>query len=214
MTKTGILLILTVVVTSSLAPIAFATCSHWGGDAPDQDWASSAANFIEGKPINDTPSSLSNPQQWRLKNAEFNSSLLSESSGQTSNQASNPAASNAAVTPTHTTTPMLNISLKDINARPNPANSGSPVMITASFGNISSNSQSIPETNLTAYATIKNSAGVEVGKVNLERTSGEKYAGIWNDNEAPGTYKATIDASGSGGSKTFDDALQIVVNRL
>ena len=192
---------------------------HWGGDTPDQDWASSAANFIESKPINDTPSSLSNPQQWRLENAEFNSSLLSESSGQTSNQASSPAvsntaASNAAVTPAPTTASTLNISLKDINAMPNPANSGSPVMITASFGNISSNSQSFPETNLTAYATIKNSAGVEVGKVNLERTSGEEYAGIWNDNEAPGTYKATIDASGSGGSKTFDDALQIVVNRL
>ena len=97
---------------------------------------------------------------------------------------------------------------------PNPANSGSPVMITASFGNISSNYQSIHETNLTAYATIKNSAGVEVGKVNLERTSGDEYAGIWSGNEAPGTYKATIDTSGSGGSKTFNDALQIVVNRL
>src|SRR5271157_71829 len=103
MIKTGILLIFAVVVASSLAaPIAFASCSHCG-NAADQDWASSAANFIEGTPINDTPSSLSNPQQWRLKNAEFNSSLLSESSGQTSNQASNPAASNAAVTPTHTT---------------------------------------------------------------------------------------------------------------
>ena len=149
MTKTGIVLIFAVVVTSSLAPIAFATCSHWGGDAPDQDWASSAANFIEGKPINDTPSSLSNPQQWRLKNAEFNSSLLSESSGQTSNQASNPAvsnpaASNAALTPTPTTASTLNISLRDINAMPNPANSGSPVMITASFGNISLNSREFP----------------------------------------------------------------------
>ena len=144
MTKSEILLILTVVVASSLAPFVFVGCSHCSVDPTDQDWASSAANFIEGKPINDTPSSLSNPQQWRLKNAEFNSSLLSESSGQTSNQASNPAASNAAVTPTHTTTPMLNISLKDINAIPNPTNSGNPVMITASFGNIIFNSQSIP----------------------------------------------------------------------
>ena len=217
MTKTGIVLIFAVVVTSSLAPIAFATCSHWGGDAPDQDWASSAANFIEGKPINETPSSLSNPQQWRLKNAEFNSSLLSDSSGQTSNGVSNPAvsntaASNAAVTSTHTATPTFNIGLKDINAMPNPVNSGSPVMITTSLGINSTNSQSIPETNMTVYATIKNSAGVEAGKVNLERTSGEEYAGIWNANVASGTYKATIEASGSGGSKTFNDALQIEVS--
>jgi hypothetical protein len=108
---------------------------------------------------------------------------------------------------------MLNISLKDINARPNPANSGSPVMITASFGDNSSNSQSIPETNMTAYATIKNSAGVEVGKVNLERTSGEEYAGIWNANLTAGVYKATIVASASGVSKTFNDALQIDVSK-
>jgi len=96
---------------------------------------------------------------------------------------------------------------------PNPANSGSPVMITASFGDNSSNSQSIPETNMTAYATIKNSAGVEVGKVNLERTSGEEYAGIWNANLTAGVYKATIVASASGVSKTFNDALQIDVSK-
>jgi hypothetical protein len=87
-------------------------------------------------------------------------------------------------------------------------------LITALFGNNSSNSLGNPMTNMTVYATIKNSAGVEVGKVNLERTSGEEYAGIWNDNEAPGTYKATIEAYGFGGSKTFNDALQIVVNRV
>ena len=126
----------------------------------------------------------------------------------------NPAASNAAVTPTYANKPTFNISLKDINAIPNPANSGSPVMIITSFGNNSSDSQSIPETNITAYATIRNSAGVDVGKVNLDRTSGEEYAGIWDANVASGTYKATIDASGSGGSKTFNDALRIVVNRV
>ena len=224
MTKSGILLILTFVVSSSLAPAAFAACSHCGGDPADQDWASSAASFIEGKPINDTPSSLSNPQQWRLRNAEFNSSLLSESSGQTSNQASNPAVSNtatsnAAVTPTHTTTPKLNIVLNDIRAMPNPANFSDPVKITAVFGNYSSInatpndlSTSTDSTNMAVYANINNSAGTEIGRVNLRRTSGSEYAGIWTINVAPGAYKATIDASGSGGSKTFNDALQIEVS--
>ena len=226
MTKSEILLILTVMVASSLAPIAFAACSHCS-DAADQDWASSAASFIEGKPINDTPSSLSTAQQYRLRNTEFNSSLLSESSGQGSNEVSNPvvsntAANNAAVTPTHTTTPMLNIVLNNISAAPNPANFSDPVKITAVFGNNSASSQinatpndlstSTELTNMAVYADIKNSAGTEIGRVNMQRTSGDEYAGIWNANVAPGAYKATIDASGSEGSKTFNDALQIEVS--
>jgi hypothetical protein len=85
-------------------------------------------------------------------------------------------------------------------------------MITTSFGNNSSNSQSIPETNMTAYATIKNSYGLEVGKVNLEHTSGDEYAGIWNANPIAGVYKATIVASAASTSKTFTDALQIEVS--
>ena len=224
MTKSEILLILTVMVASSLAPIAFAACSHCG-DAADQDWASSAASFIEGKPINDTTSSLSTAQQYRLRNTEFNSSLLSESSGQGSNEVSNPvvsntAANNAAVTPTHTTTPMLNIVLNNVRAMPNPANFSDPVMITAVFGNNSSSSQinATPNdlstsTDLTMiYAYITNSTGVEVGRVNLRQSIGNEYAGIWTANVAPGAYKATIYAFGSGASKTFNDALQIEVS--
>ncbi|VVB63135.1 Uncharacterised protein [uncultured archaeon] len=57
MTKSGILPILTIlatVIASSLAPTAFAACSTCGAE---QDWGASATSFIEGKPINDTPSS-------------------------------------------------------------------------------------------------------------------------------------------------------------
>ena len=118
---------------------------------------------------------------------------------------------------------MFDMGLNDIRAMPNPANFGDPVKITAVFGNNSSSSQitatpndlsaSTELTNMAVYANIKNSAGIEIGRVNLQRISGNEYAGIWNANVASGTYKATIDASGSGGSKTFnDDALQIVVN--
>ena len=224
MTKAGILLIFAVVVASSLAPVAFAVCENCGVDPTDQDWASSAANFMEGNPISDTPSDLTPAQQYRLRNSEFNSSLLGGSSGQGSNEISNPvvsntAASNAAVTPMNTPTPMLNIILDDIRAIPNPSNFSDPVMITAVFGNNSSInatpnnlSTSTDLTNMAVYANIKNLAGTEIGRVNLRRTSGSEYAGIWNANVASGTYKATIDASGSGGSKTFNDALQIVVN--
>ena len=201
MTKSVILMVLVsiMVIGASLSFNAFAICKTCGGD---QDWSASANNFLEGKPINDTPSSLSNPQQNRLRNLDFNSNLLKDNTSKPTNSPNNLAA-----------TSTINISLMNINAMPNPANSGSPVMITASFGNNSSNSQSIPETNMTAYATIKNSAGVEVGKVNLERTSGEEYAGIWNANLTAGVYKATIVASASGVSKTFNDALQIDVSK-
>lgn len=185
------------VFTASLATAAYSTCP----DCVSENWAASANNFLEGKPISDTPSSLSNPQQNRLRNSDFNSNLLKTN---TSEPASSPS--------NITSTPILNISLKDITAMPNPVTSGSPVMITASFGNDSSNSQSIPRTNTTVYANIKNSAGVEVGKVDLEQTSGEAYAGIWNADTIEGVYVATIVASASGASKTFTDALQIEVS--
>ena len=216
MTKSVILLLLTVVVISSLAPAAFAVCSTCGGSAANQDWAASANNFLEGKPINDTPSSLSNAQQNRLRNADFNSSLLKESPGQASK-----VISNLAVTPAQNSTPVLKIVLNDIRASPNPANLSDQVKITAVFGNNSSNSQinATPNdhstgtdlTNMAVYANIKNSAGTEIGRVNLKRTSGNEYAGIWNANVVSGAYKATIDASESGASKTFNDALEIMV---
>ena len=202
MKKSIILLVLVsiMVIQASLSLNAFgAPCVNCGGE---QDWASSASNFLEGKPINDAPPSLSNPQRYRQTNSDFNSSLLKEGTG---NLTSNP--NNLGATST------LNISLKDINAMPNPVNSGKPVMITTLFGNNSSNSLGNPVTNMTVHATIKNSAGVEVGKVNLERTSGEEYAGIWNANPTAGVYKATIVASAPGLSKSFNDALQIDVSK-
>ena len=212
MRNSGILLILSVMVLSSLAHATLAICPACKGAQPD--WVASATAFLEGKPTNDTPSGLNGPQQARLIDAQIDSK---ESPSQAPNAASNPA-----VTPTHNSTPTLNIVLNDISATPNPANFSDPVKITAVFGNNSSSSQinatpndlstSTELTNMAVYANIKNSAGTEIGRVNLQRTSGNEYAGIWNANVASGTYKATIDASGSGGSKTFNDALQIVVN--
>lgn len=212
MKKFGILLILTVVILPSLASTACAICSTCGGE---QDWSASANNFIEGKPINDTPSSLSPAQQYRLRNTEFNSSLLGGSSGQGPNEVSNPAVSNTAAT--NTPMPTLNVVLNNITAVPNPANFSDPVLITAVFGNDSSisatsdNLSTSTELN-TIYAYFRNSAGAEVGRVNMQRTSGNEYAGIWTANVAPATYNATIYAFGSKASKTFTDALQIDVN--
>jgi hypothetical protein len=212
MRNSGILLILSVMVLSSLAHATLAICPSCGGAQPD--WVASATAFLEGKPTNDTPSGLNGAQQARLIDAQIDSK---ESTGQAPNAANNPA-----VTTTHNSTPTQNIVLNDISAAPNPANFGDPVKITAVFGNNSSSSQinatpndlstSTELTNMAVYANIKNSAGIEIGGVNLHRISGDGYAGIWNANVASGKYNATIDASGSEGSKTFNDALQIVVN--
>ena len=211
MRNSGILLILSVMVLSSLAHATLAICPACRGTQPD--WVASSTAFLEGKPTNDTLSGLNGPQQARLIDAQIDSK---ESPGQAPNVVSNPVA-----TPTNNSTPMLNIFLNDISAAPNPANFSDPVKITAFFGNNRSSSQinatpndlsaSTELPNMAVYANIRNSAGIGIGRVNLQRTSGNEYAGIWNANVTSGTYKATIDVSGSGGSKTFNEALQIVV---
>ena len=61
------------------------------------------------------------------------------------------------------------------------------------------------------YADIKNSAGLDVGRVNLKQYSENEYSGIWNVSVGSDTYNATIEASGPDGSKVFNDALQIIV---
>ena len=123
-----ILVILSVMILSSLAHATLAICPACKGDPPD--WSASATDFLEGKPTNDIPSGLNGAQQARLLDAQIDSK---KSAGQAPNAVSNPA-----VTPTHNSTPTLNIVLDDISAAPNPANFSDPVMITAVFGNNSS----------------------------------------------------------------------------
>jgi hypothetical protein len=91
-------------------------------------------------------------------------------------------------------TASFDIDLIDIRAKPNPANFHDEVKIMAVFGNVSSNltsadnpSKIIDLTHLTVSADIINSAGLDIGKVNLRPSSGPD------------------------GSKTFNDVLQIVV---
>lgn len=209
------------VFTASLASASYATCP----DCLTQDWASSANNFLEGIPINDIPSSLSTPQQNRLKNT-FKSNLLktntSKPANNTNNQVALPTLNTSTLSAPTLSTPTTNtptpdtstpgINLNSVKAMPNPVDSGSPVMINVSFGSNSSNPQDISKTNITAHATIKDDSGLKVGIVDLKHTSGEEYAGIWNANTMPGVYKATIVASESGTSKTFADALLIEVS--
>jgi hypothetical protein len=198
--------ILLLLATSSLAFSARAGCSCCGSE---EDWETTAISFLEGKPINDTPSSLSGPQLSRLRNPS-NFSLLKESPDQASSQESNTAM-----------TPGLNIDLKSIYATPSPTSLGSPCMITASFtdsnpnsaGNYTADNLSAgaAAADMTVYAIIRSSNGSDAGKVNLQYMSGGQYAGIWNANVAVGVYKATVVASALGRSKTLNDVLQIEV---
>ncbi len=72
-------------------------------------------------------------------------------------------------------------------ARNNAKDKTHEVKIIAVFGNASSNlttpdnpSKIIDLTHLTIYADIRNSAGLDVGKVNLRPSSENGYSGIWN----------------------------------
>jgi hypothetical protein len=194
--------------TLSLTFSAVAVCPSCGGE---ENWEASAASFLEGKPINETPPSLSPPQLSRLKNP-FNFSLPKDNTGQASSQEGN-----------HAVTPELNVDLESINATPSTTSSGSPCMIAASFTDLNSVSAGnntadnfsaeVNAAKMTVYAIIKSATGSDVGVVNLEHMSGGQYAGIWNANVAAGAYKATVVASALGRSKTFDDALQIEVSQ-
>jgi hypothetical protein len=197
MKKSGIVLVaisLIVGMASLAASGSAEVCTTCGGEG---DWGASASAFLEGKPINDTPSSLSNPQQARLKN-DLNSNLLKEDTIDASN-----ARADASI---------LNISLIDARAVPNPVNSGSPVMITAIFSNSSSNSPG----NAALYnvsAIIKNPENIDVDKTDLIHSAGGEYAGIWLADVPAGVYEATIVASANGASKTFNDTLRIEVSK-
>jgi hypothetical protein len=105
--------------------------------------------------------------------------------------------------PLQTPQSISNIVLKNVSASPNPANPGSTVAIAAVLGE-----------TISAYAIIRNFAGVQVGNVTLEQVSGEDYAGSWTASIATGTYRASIIASGPGAYRTFEDVLQIDVADL
>ena len=203
-----ILLILALLFISSSAHATLAICPACSGEQPD--WTKSATSFLEGKTIQDAPSTLSGPQQARLLDAQIDARKNASKDPNTAN--------NIAATPERNSTPMVDIHLNDLYAVPNPAKFNDAVKIVAVFANISNNSatrdgpsRAADLTNLMVYADIKNSAGSDVGRVNLNHSSENEYSGIWNVSAGSDTYNATIEASGPDGSKAFNDALQIIV---
>ena len=198
MRNSELLLILTLMFISSSAQATLANCPTCMGEQPD--WTESATAFLEGKPIQDTPSTLSGPQQARLLNEQIDARKKASQDSD--------AAANAAETKRNSTA-ILDLDLNDIRAVPNPTKFGEEVKIIAVFGNTSFNLTT--SDNLTVYADIKNSAGLDIGSLNLKPSSENEYSGIWNASVESDTYNVIIEASGPDGSKTFNDSLQIVV---
>jgi hypothetical protein len=175
-----------------LVPAAFAQCSTCHGG---ENWDAAQKLDEIGNPSAQTASTpLWGPAAARLTNSQFEKNASEGTANKEMAASSNAASSNAAQMPES------GIDLKNISANPDPASPGSPVSITAILGE-----------NMTAYALITNSIGVQVANVTLEHTSGDEYVGAWTASIATGLYNATIVASASGASRTFADALQIVV---
>ncbi len=199
MRNSVLLLILTLMFISSSAQATLANCPACMGEQPD--WTESATAFLEGKPIQDTPSTLSGPQQARLLNEQIDARKKASQDSD--------VAANAAAQKKRNSTAILDLDLNDIRAVPNPTIFGEEVKIIAVFGNTSFNLTT--SDNLTVYADIKNSAGLDIGSLNLKPSSQNEYSGIWNAGVESDTYNVIIEASGPDGSKTFNDSLQIVV---
>lgn len=186
------------VAIAGLASTASAECASCGGGA-EENWAASAATFLEGKSIEDNPAPRWGPSVARETNSQFSNNKTEEAAGNASEEPSSaPEESTSSAEATATTA--QNIDLLNATASPNPANPGSPVSINAVLGY-----------NTTAYAIIRNFSGVQVGNVTLEHTSGNEYVGSWNAGIATGAYTISIVASESGMSRTFENALQIEV---
>jgi hypothetical protein len=159
-------------LTACLASTAAAGCAACGAE---ENWDASAASFLEGKSIENTPAQKWGPSAARDENSQFSSNKTEEAADNASEEPSSPVQK-----------PKKSIVLEDAIAEPTTVAPGSPVKITAVLGD-----------KMTAYAIIRNFADVQVGNVTLEQTSGNEYVGTWTASIATG-HKASIEAYGLG----------------
>ena len=87
----------------------------------------------------------------------------------------------------------------------------SGILQLGSSGKSSQYSASGQNSALRCTAIINGPDGSEAARTSLLRTSGYKYAGIWNANVAPGIYKVSIMATASGNAETLMNVLEIEV---
>lgn len=187
----------TIVALASFASAECSSCMKEG------DWSQSASNFIEGKPTSDVPVEFG-PKAVRKTESQFENET--KATEETTDSNANAAASPAAQSPT------AELVLKSINATPALVNSASAVKITAVFAlNGSEQMENATEIQLTSTASIKDSTGKEVEKLNLIKAFGNVYSKDWIANVPAGIYTVDIAASSLQGAENFNDALQIEV---
>jgi len=184
----------------ALASYASAQCASCGKEG---DWSQSASNFIEGKPTSEVPVEFG-PKAVRKTASQFENKT--KAAEVTTDSDANAAASSGAQSPT------AKLILRSINATPTLVSSASAVKITAIFAlNGSEQAENQKEIQLTATASIKDSTGKAVEKLNLIKTSGNEYSNDWVASVPAGIYIVDIAASDLQGSSSFNDALQIEV---
>jgi len=213
--KKSTLILICIAFLMAMTALAFSASALCSTCMQEGDWGQSASNFLEGKPTSDVPQAFG-PKVVRATASQFENTSKATPKGSDVNAAVTSAAA--------ASVPEVAINLMSINASPDSVNSGSPVKITAVFSvgsstqsenqtGIANNASTTPvgETLLTASAVIKNSAGKDVGVVNLVKSSGNEYSGYWNAQVPAGVYNANIFASSLQGSGNFNDALSINV---
>jgi hypothetical protein len=182
----GMVFLLSIVALASHASAECTSCMKEG------DWSNSANAFISGTPISDEPIAFG-PKVERQTSSQF------EKQDKATDTAGQSSASAAA-----------ELLLKSINATPAQAYQASTVKITATFA-LNGSTEEQKELQLTAAATLKDSTGKDVVKLNLIRTSENEYSKDWTVNVPPGIYSVDIAASSLEAAGTFADAAQIEV---
>jgi len=170
----------------TVVALTFNAASSCSSCTKEGDWSQSANAFINGQPISDEPIAFG-PKAARQTSSQFDKASTAADS--------TAGAANAGII------------LKSINATPAQANPTDKVRITAIFAKNGSDEQ----LQLSTAATIKDSTGKEVRKLNLIKTAVNEYSNDWLASVPAGIYNIDITASSLDGSASFENALQIEV---
>ena len=192
--KNATLLLICMAFLASIVALASFASAECSSCMKEGDWGMSANNFIEGKPTSDVPVEFG-PKAVRKTVSQF---------GIRPKQRRLQAQTSQSQT--------AELILKSINATPALAYSSGTVKITAAFAlNGTTEEENQAEMQLTATASIKDSTGKEVEKLNLIKTSGNEYSRDWKVNVPSGIYSVDIAASSLEGAGNYVNALQIEV---
>lgn len=166
-----------------LAPSALAACSSCGKDA---DWSRSANEFMDWDPQGEETIAFA-PKEAAMPSSQAQEKAVDYSENYSKI-----------------------IALQSINATPATVKSYGTTRITAVFA-INSSEGMEGETQIMAHAQIRDSAGAEVERLILVRSSAYQYFSNWVADVPPGLYRLDIGATSTEEAAMFKEALQIEV---